>query len=393
MVNTHAQPGCTDPQANNYDSNALTNDGSCTYDLTEYSMTEVTVLPDDLNECSGVEWLSSGLWIHNDAGNEDKIYRIDSTNGAILQSVTIATADNIDWEDITEDEDYIYVGDFGNNAGNRTNLKVHRISKTDLSNNIVNAEEIDFEYGDQTDFSQNLNNNDFDCEAFIFFNDSLHFFTKNWVNNQTKHYVIPATPGSHTAELVETFNVAGLITGADISSNGEIVLIGYTEFGINFMWLLFDYQESLFFSGNKRRISLGTGLTNSQTEGITLRDDGSGYVCSEEFEVTSTVILPQKLLSFSIQQWLDNTTSLYFEEMDNRFSIYPNPFQDYFEVELSRPIEYWALYDLNGRNLKAGSVSPDQDLLKINTQNLEGGLYFLELKKEGAAKTIKLLKL
>ena len=392
VLDSYAQPGCTDPQALNFDSGAVDNDGSCTYGLTEYALTEITLLPDELNECSGLEWLDSGLWIHNDAGNEDKIYRIDSTSGEILQSVIIATADNIDWEEVAEDEDHIYIGDFGNNVGNRTDLRIFRIKKTDLIGNVVNADLIEFEYSDQIDFTPHENDNNFDCEAFIYHNDSLHLFTKNWVDSQTKHYVIPATPGSHSAELVETFNVNGLLTGADISINDEIVLIGYTEFGINFMWILFDFQESLFFSGNKRRISLGTGLTNSQTEGITFRGDGYGYICSERFKVNDQITLPQKLLSFSIKQWVDNLTNI--QELDEtyRVSVFPNPFHDFFNIELSKPVDQWQVYDSNGRLVKKGVSQGDGLLIKIEATNLPAGTYFFEMKKGDQSKTTLIVK-
>ncbi|MFT5165347.1 MAG: hypothetical protein ACI8P3_000571 [Saprospiraceae bacterium] len=384
---SYAQSGCTDPQALNYDSGAVTNDGSCSYGLTEYTLTEITLLPDELLECSGVESVNSGLWIHNDAGNEDKIYRIDSVSGQILQSVTIATADNIDWEDITEDEDHIYIGDFGNNAGNRTDLRIYRINKTDLVNNIINAELIEFSYSDQIDFSENINNNNFDCEAFIFYNDSLHLFTKNWVDNQTRHYVLSAEPGNHSAQLVETFNVFGLITGADISDNNEVVLIGYTQIGINFIWLLFDFQGSSFFSGNKRSISLGTGLTNSQTEGITFKEDGYGYICSERFNT-----LPQKLLSFSIKQWVDNPTGIQALDETYQVSVFPNPFQNFLQIEISRSVENWWFYEANGRIISANNAQEGELSVKISTENLPAGIYYFKVEKANRSKVVQIVK-
>jgi type IX secretion system substrate protein len=390
-LKSYTQFGCTDPQALNYDSDALINDGSCSYGLTEYTLTEVTVLPEELRECSGIELLDSGLWIHNDAGNEDKIYRIDSISGQILQSVIIATADNIDWEDIAEDETHIYIGDFGNNAGNRTNLRIYKINKSDLSNTVINADLIEFSYSDQVDFSENINNNDFDCEAFIFYNDSLHLFTKNWVDNQTKHYVVPAEPGNHSATLVESFNTFGLVTGADISNDNKIVLIGYTEIGLNFMWLLFDFHDNLFFSGNKRSISLGFAGDNGQTEGITIDENGRGYVCSEEF-VVGPIYSPQKILSFSIKQWVDNPTSI--QELDETYQtfIFPNPFQDFLQIEISRPVDIWRLYDSNGRVIKTSREPVSESLIKINTDNLPAGRYYFEIEKANQSKVFQTVK-
>lgn len=394
LTKSIAQSGCTDPQANNYDSDATTNDGSCTYELTEYTMEEVALLPDAINEGSGIESLTSGLWIHNDSGNANNIYRIDAMTGDILQTVEIASANNIDWEDSTEDENYFYIGDFGNNAGSRMNLAIHRISKSDLSNDIVTAEVINFSYSDQTDFTPNTNNNDYDCEALIFHNDSLHLFSKNWVDNQTRHYVLDPTPGTHTATLVESFNVEGLITGADISDDGEIVLLGYTEVGFNFIWLLFDYQGSQFFSGNKRRILLGTSLTNGQTEGITFSEGGQGFVCAEELEVTNTLVIPQKLLAFSIEEYVDNTPSPSTEILlDSSFVVYPNPFLNYIEVEISQPVNEWILHDSKGQNIMSGEVESGQKVLRVNTENLISNIYFLELINEGHSQILQLHRL
>ncbi|MEM8907233.1 MAG: hypothetical protein AAGD05_05240, partial [Bacteroidota bacterium] len=278
--NGWTQTGCTDPLATNYDPTAVDNDGSCVYAPTSYSLNSVALLPATLSESSGLALTTAGLWTHNDGGNAAELYRIDDTDGSIQQTITIANSMNQDWEDLAESEDYLYIGDFGNNNGDRMDLRIYRIDKSELGNAIVAAEVIEFAFSDQTDFSIQPNNHNFDCEAFFYYQDSLHLFSKNWVDNQTRHYSLPASPGSHTAILRESFDVQGLVTGADISEQGIISLIGYTGSGLNFMWLLFDYQAQQFFSGNKRRIDLGSGLTNSQTEGIVFEDQFTGYISS-----------------------------------------------------------------------------------------------------------------
>lgn len=371
-----AQPGCTDPQALNFNPDATENDGSCAYPMTDYSLTQIAGLPDILKECSGVELLSSGLWIHNDGGNEHHIFRIDSVSGDILQTAILGNAENIDWEDFAESDNYLYLGDFGNNLGNRTDLKIYRINKNDLANDTINVEVIEFSYSDQVDFLKNNNNHNFDCEAFVFFNDRLHLFTKNWVDNKTNHYTLSAEPGTHTAQLQESFDVNGLITGAEISADHEIVLLGYTEFGFNFMWLLFDFNEDFFFSGNKRKISLGTALTNSQTEGITFRENGYGYICAEEFKVNDQLTLPQKLLSFSISQWISDITSTKDFAPLKKIAVYPNPSRGFFEIE-NKDLKNldWKLYNKMGRLLKSGNTTGVKTRIDIAT--LPAGVYYL----------------
>ena len=182
------QSGCTDPQAINFDVMATDNDGSCLYGATQYQMEQRATLPEGLEEASGLAYLDGDLWTHNDGGNSNEIYRIDTLTGAILQTVLVGALENEDWEDLAQSNTHLFVGDFGNNAGNRMDLKVGRIDRNNLGNLIVSAQIINFSYSDQTDFTPLLNANDYDCEAFFFYQDSLHLFTKNWVDQQTRHY-------------------------------------------------------------------------------------------------------------------------------------------------------------------------------------------------------------
>lgn len=125
--------GCTDPQATNYNPDATQNDGSCVYPPTSVPLSVVVnALPQAVNETSGLIYWNGGLWTHNDSGNPPELYKLDTLSGQILQTIIISGVQNIDWEDIAQDETHIYIGDFGNNAGNRTDLKVLKISKTDI---------------------------------------------------------------------------------------------------------------------------------------------------------------------------------------------------------------------------------------------------------------------
>src|SRR6185369_7346776 len=82
ITNLQAQPGCTDPYAANYNPNATTNDGSCTYPVTHDTLTLRTILPvTTLNESSGLAWSDGKLWSHNDSGNPATFFSIDTTTG------------------------------------------------------------------------------------------------------------------------------------------------------------------------------------------------------------------------------------------------------------------------------------------------------------------------
>ena len=123
--------GCTDPSANNYNSSATINDGSCTYNITTYTAPiKIDPISDSLAESSGLQMAGNSLWSFNDRGGTATLYRIDTVANILLQRIILLGAQNTDWEDIAFDGTYFYIGDFGNNAsGDRTDL-THIAAKT-----------------------------------------------------------------------------------------------------------------------------------------------------------------------------------------------------------------------------------------------------------------------
>ncbi|MGC9330764.1 MAG: hypothetical protein ACP5DZ_02675, partial [Bacteroidales bacterium] len=96
----------------------------------ELSETEkICTLEAVLGENSGLVWLNGQLWTHNDSGNSNELFCVDTADCSVLRTVEISNAVNTDWEDICADEDYVYVGDFGNNNGDRTDLCIYKISR------------------------------------------------------------------------------------------------------------------------------------------------------------------------------------------------------------------------------------------------------------------------
>ncbi len=307
--------GCMDPKAKNYNSSATVNDGSCEYSPTSYNLSLQTPLSDTIRESSGLIQFDNQFWTFNDSGNPNKIYRFNPSNGKILREVTISNATNVDWEAMAQSDDYLFIADFGNNVnGARQDLKIYKISKNDIrnsENNTVTAEVISYTYPDQTSITPiAANTTNFDAEAMVYANDSLHIFSKDWTDLNTRHYILPASAGTYQARLVETMFVDMLVTDASYApETGNLVLLGYRNMGTSglpsyssFCWLLFDYHYNLFFSGNKRRLDFGSSLVVGQTEGISLQSDNKGYITSEKIQV-SFLTIPAKLQTFDFSSY------------------------------------------------------------------------------------------
>ncbi|HUC83454.1 MAG TPA: hypothetical protein VMR70_21255 [Flavisolibacter sp.] len=310
--------GCKDPAATNYNPSATTNNGSCTYPATSYSPpVKVDPLSATLQESSGLQMADNFLWSFNDGGATATIYRLDTSTGNILQTVTLDGATNVDWEDMAFDGTHFYIGDFGNNAnGVRTDLKIYKFALSAIpsfnSDPVATVpasaiEVINFSYSDQTSFTPTAaNSTAFDCEAMLVVEGKIHLFTKNWLNLSTTHYTIPSTAaGTYSATPLETLQTNYLVTSADVTPNGKVVaLLGYqaTGFFNHYLHLLSDFNSGLFFNGNKRQINLSSAISMGQAEGICFYNNNYGYISNER--ISSPVTVTQKLRSFNTSSFV-----------------------------------------------------------------------------------------
>ena len=374
--------GCTDPMASNYDPKAIKNNGSCLYADTSIAPFSSVNLDAKVIETSGLIKWNNHIWTHND--NDDlKLYALDTIDGSISQSITITNTYNTDWEEISQDANYVYVGDFGNNGtGVRQNLRIFRIDKTSILNNSPIVDTIKFSYSNQTDFTPNrANKTDFDCEAFIVSSDSIYLFTKQWLSNQTSLYVLPKTPGSYSARLKDNLNVQGLITGATyLESKRMIALCGYSSLLQPFLYLLYDFKGDDFFAANKRKIALS--LPFHQIEGIASSDGLKYYLSNEYFSKGSFVTVNQKMhvldLSGFLDRYINNRTSGFGKiKKKDSFIIYPNPSKGKVLIDLDFKEKCYPFVILNsiGEEVIEGEIKCANE--EIDISSLSDGLYTL----------------
>ncbi|MBQ2488951.1 MAG: hypothetical protein II525_03970 [Bacteroidales bacterium] len=275
--------GCTDPRAQNYNATATINDGSCRYSSATVTPFFTTELPPAVSSSSGLVCMEGGLYTHNDH-REGRMYRLDTATAKITGEMSWLRIRFKDMEDVTADSLYLYLGDFGNNGnGNRNDLHILRILKSTLQEMMPKVDTIAFSYPEQTDtMPVAANSTDWDCEAMIASGDSLYIFTKQWTGLQTMLYALPKTPGKHEARLVDSYAVGGLVTGADLDEeNNVVVLCGYSNLLQPFLLLLYDYEGCRFFSGNKRKIALQ--LPFHQVEAIAGEGGYRYFLTNESF--------------------------------------------------------------------------------------------------------------
>lgn len=389
--------GCTDPQALNYLSDASINDGSCVYPSTNVLPTAIANLNVKISETSGLVFHDGLAWMINDSGNAPVLYGLDTLNGVILHEVVLANAPNIDWESIAQSEDHLFIGDFGNNNGNRTNLQVLIVHIDSLSKaDTVWAEILEFNYEEQKGFTPASNANEYDAEAFYYAGDSLHLFTKNWLSQTTRYYTLPATAGTYSARLKDSFDCDGLITGATIDPVlGVVVLCGYKPIGFglynSFLWLLWDYPPSHPFRGNKRRIGCGTPLNTGQLEAVWMDTIGKTWLTGEAISLGG-FSQPAKLTFVDLGPFYLEGTSAYNQSLSNSagWSIYPNPANGFVTLAADPSLVglSWSCGTPSGQIVLSGHIAGVNNT--IYTAHLPSGIYYFTIP-ERAIHALKLV--
>ncbi len=247
-------------------------------------------LSKEVEETSGLLVFDNRLITHNDSGGEASLYEIDITSGAVNRKVNIRNAKNKDMEDIAQDENYIYLCDIGNNLGNRKDQVIYKISKEDyLSKEEVEAERIEISYKEQTDYSKSNYKTNFDAEAVVDIRGKLFLFTKNWGNGETSVYEIPKEAGKHELQKIDTYQIGGLITGADYNPKTKtVVLTGYANYK-PMLVILKGFSKSNPLSGEVVKLNISLSAA-TQIEGVAAKLDGTYYISAESSNKSPAVL-------------------------------------------------------------------------------------------------------
>ncbi len=226
----------------------------------------------ELGETSGLICSADTQYTIADSGNSPTLYQING-EGVIVESVDVAKKNN-DWESVTADENYFYIGDFGNNAGKRRKLVIHKIHREDLSSEA----RLTFTYDNYEPKKNELYAHDFDAEAMVARDDKLVLFSKSWLTKTLRVYHLDKQSEEQLLSPVTTIEgLPGVVTGADWDKyNNRYVVVGYSSnaFGIVDPFIAFLSED---YSLEKSFTLTGYG----QVEGLCVKSEDEIWLTQE----------------------------------------------------------------------------------------------------------------
>ncbi len=230
-------------------------------------------------ECSGmIQSLRypGVFWVLGDSGSAASIAAVQSNGDRALgwsAPVRIEGVRNYDWEDMAlDDRGNLIIADVGNNSGRRKQLMLHFVSEPKPGAAAVTpSRTLRVHYEDQKEASP-----DFDCEAVFSVGGRIFFLTKRRSDKLTHLYRLEgeSTRRSNPLRFVDSFEIGGMVTAADVSPNGKLVaVLTYTA-----LWVFeFDRASGSIF----RRGSRWTPIFAWQAEAVAFDGNDSLVVANE----------------------------------------------------------------------------------------------------------------
>jgi hypothetical protein len=226
------------------------------------------------------------FWMHNDSGDEPRIYPIRRSGEPYKKSresetpgVLIGGAINVDWEDITIDESgNVIVADLGNNGNDRRDLVLYFIPEpSPNASRSTFQRKVFVRYPDQKTFPAPKEDFNFDCEAVFTVGDTVHLLTKHRSDTFVKHYQLdnPKPDVANDLTYLEKFDIQGQAVGADATPDGKrVVVITYKA-----IWLFErdDAAEPLF--GGRMFFA---PYESDQCEAVCFADDNTLLMADEK---------------------------------------------------------------------------------------------------------------
>ena len=257
-----------------------------TFSTYSQKLTKDISLSKKIDETSGLEIINGQFITHNDSGGDPKLYYLDK-KGKIVFERTLEGVKNNDWEDITKDDQFIYVANMGNNFDARKNLS---IVKTPIDPSSNEAELIEFNYPEQVKFTTAYSQSQYDAEALITIDDYLIILTKNKLKKITEIYALPKIAGKYEAKKIGSLNTQSIITGGDYDPDTKLLaLTGTLIFNEYYILKIedFDLESKKDYKIDMYEIPIG----KTQVEAIKIIDSNTFWITSEDEKSSSSARL------------------------------------------------------------------------------------------------------
>ncbi len=246
-------------------------------------------------------------WVVNDSGNDARLFAINRDGQTLIPTFSkfsyygeerergkdpwpgfrVLYTTNVDWEDMSVDDNYLYVADTGNNANNRRDLVIYALSEIDptASTQSASIKAMPVRYPEQESFPPAGGEHYYDSEALFSADGKLYLVTKH--RDSFGRYQAGANLYRLDTQLTDRPNDLVLLdnnpdilaaTGAELSPNGQrLAVISYED-----LWI-FDRPASgdAWLSSTARRYPLDTRAVR-QVETVIWDDDTTLILSNEQ---------------------------------------------------------------------------------------------------------------
>ena len=233
------------------------------------------------------------FWTHNDSGDENKIYAFNQ-DGQHLGEYYLENCSARDWEDMAvgpgpeNGENYLYIGEIGDNSAQYDLKYVYRVKEPALNNNqspeneiLENVDIIAFQYEDGNR----------DAETLMIDSITNDIFIVSKRESFVQVYRLPypqSTESINQAELVGSLDIYpnenqegndfGFVVAGDISSDGTEILLKTYAHIFHFSW---DSDGGIMSALSNEPFQVEYQL-EPQGEAVAWHPDGFGYFTLSE---------------------------------------------------------------------------------------------------------------
>lgn len=258
----------------------------------KFSVVETLSLPATLEESSALYCESAErIYSVNDSGNAPIVFQLNE-KAQIVSERTPKNVKNRDWEALTADDTFFYVGDIGNNRGTRKNVLIYKFPRSESDTGKTKTLSVGYEENRPKE-NESLNH-DFDAEALVAVDEHLVLFSKSWQTDKLRVYLLDKSKEKQrlsAQSIVE--GIPGVITGADYDKvNHRYVLVGYPSKRVGF-----GDPFLVFLDDNFALIDTISLAGYGQVEGVCAHPSGQIWFTQESSIFSSSKLVKLKLAS------------------------------------------------------------------------------------------------